>query len=185
VSKALALFGEARPAEALALVDAPGCRVLILGTVPGAESLRLQQYCANPRNAFWRIMSDLFGWDMTVSYQERLELVRRSRLALWDVLASADRPYSSLDWKIRRGSEVPNDIAAFAHSHPDLTHVFLNGAKAAALFDRHVRPNLVGMPLNVKRLPSTSPANAALSYEAKLDAWRAVATATVPQVKKT
>jgi double-stranded uracil-DNA glycosylase len=44
--------------EAISREDA---RVLILGTLPGAESLRRQQYYAKKENSFWRIMGELIG----------------------------------------------------------------------------------------------------------------------------
>jgi G:T/U-mismatch repair DNA glycosylase len=56
-------------------------------------------------------------------------------------------------------------------SHAQL---FFNGVKAEQCFRRHVQPSLKSQPLQYRRLPSTSPANARTSYEKKLGAWRAV-----------
>lgn len=157
-------------------VAAPDARVLVLGTVPGAESLRLGQYYANPRNAFWRLIGDLFHADPGSDYDSRTDLILRQRVALWDVLATAQRENSSLDSRIRRDSEAPNDIAGFLETYPGIRHVFLNGAKAAEVFERHHRATLPA-GITVTRLPSTSPANAAVPYEEKLAQWRAVAIA--------
>ena len=46
--------------------------LLILGSMPGEESLRQRQYYAFPRNAFWRIAGELFGFDPALSYARRL-----------------------------------------------------------------------------------------------------------------
>jgi G:T/U-mismatch repair DNA glycosylase len=69
--------------------------------------------------------------------------------------------------------EVANDFAAFLRTHRGITHVYFNGAKAEATFRRHVLP---GMKINLRltRLPSTSPAHAALPFSRKLAAWRAI-----------
>lgn len=167
----------------------PEARVLVLGTVPSRESLRLGQYYANPRNVFWRIMMELFGDGAEggadarsgdggeLDHAARARLVARSGVALWDVLASARREGSSLDAKIERHTEVANDIAGFLEAHSAVTHVFLNGAKAAEVFERRVAQTLPVGRVRVRRLPSTSPANAATSYADKLAAWRAVADA--------
>lgn len=85
-------------------------RVLILGTLPGGDSLRFHQYYANTRNAFWFIMRQLFN--IIGSYDERLESLIKNRIAIWDVLQRAERS-GSLDGAIVRGTEVPND---FPHS---------------------------------------------------------------------
>ena len=75
-------------------------RVLILGSMPGAESLRQQQYYAFKHNAFWRIMGELYGFPVETPYPERLAILKAHRIALWDVLAECERP-GSLDSSIR------------------------------------------------------------------------------------
>lgn len=47
-------------------------RILILGSMPGDESLRRQQYYAHPRNAFWYIMGQICGAGFDLPYQDRL-----------------------------------------------------------------------------------------------------------------
>ena len=85
----------------------PGAKVLILGSMPGEESLRRQEYYAFPRNAFWRIMGELFGFSRELSYRERLARLGEHGVALWDVLESCRRE-GSLDTRI--SEPVRNDI---------------------------------------------------------------------------
>lgn len=144
--------------------------MLILGSMPGKESLRQKQYYAHPSNAFWRIMGELVGASPSLPYQERLDVLRSSRIALWDVLASCVRE-SSLDSHIR--NEKANDFAAFFGNHPHITHVFFNGAKAEQSFNKFVLGKQKLPPLIFQRLPSTSPAHAGIRYTEKQQAWRA------------
>lgn len=149
-----------------------GTRVLVLGSMPGRVSLQMQQYYAHPRNAFWRIMSELLGFDCHADYAARLDVLRTAGIGLWDVLRLCERP-GSLDSAIVRDSAQVNDFERFFTEHSSIAHVFFNGAKAEQVFRRLVAPNLP-RPLNYARLPSTSPANAGVAYDAKLRAWRAV-----------
>ena len=66
---------------------------------------------------------------------------------------------------------MPNDFAGFLAAHPGIRVICFNGAKAEQSFRRHVR-SVQGIALPGLRLPSTSPAHAAMPYAAKLDAWR-------------
>jgi hypoxanthine-DNA glycosylase len=147
-------------------------RVLVLGSMPGEMSLYRQQYYAYPRNAFWRIMSDLIGVDVHADYRHRLDGLRSAGIGLWDVLRICERP-GSLDSAIARQGMEPNDFEALFEYYPGISRVFFNGAKAEDLFERLVVPGL-GAPVTRSRLPSTSPANAAIGYDAKLRAWRSV-----------
>ncbi|MFL6580074.1 MAG: DNA-deoxyinosine glycosylase [Burkholderiales bacterium] len=157
-------------------IESRAARVLVLGSMPGAASLRAGQYYAYPHNAFWRIMGVLFGTGPEMAYEKRVMTLRRAGLALWDVLASCARE-GSLDSNIDEGSIVPNDFRTFFDAHPRVRHVFFNGAKAESTFNRYVRPELREGDLRFTRLPSTSPAHASLSLAHKLRAWRAVARA--------
>lgn len=150
-------------------------RVLILGSMPGEESLRQQQYYAHPRNAFWDIMGELFGAGRELAYADRLARLRKHHVALWDVAYSCQRS-GSLDANIDMRSVAANDFAALFAACPAISHVFFNGRKAAELFNRLVMPSL-GAPSQTFEfavLPSTSPANASFSAGEKLAQWRAV-----------
>ena len=89
-----------RSAAFAPVVDA-GVRVLVLGSLPGAESLRQRQYYAHPRNAFWRLIGAVAGRDLAaLPYPARLAALVEARIGLWDVIATAERP-GSLDAAIR------------------------------------------------------------------------------------
>jgi hypoxanthine-DNA glycosylase len=144
--------------------------VLILGSMPGRKSLEAHQYYAHPQNVFWRIASELLQIDPESSYAIRRNALKSARIALWDVLRSCVRQ-GSLDTGIE--DEVANDFEAFFRTHSRITHVFFNGAKAEESYRRHVLA-AVDFPLLYLRLPSTSPAHAALPYARKRAAWRAI-----------
>lgn len=148
-------------------------RILILGSMPGDRSLNEGQYYAHPQNAFWYIMGELFGAGWSQDYAARCDQLQQVGIAVWDVLQSCKRE-GSLDAAIERKSMIPNDFATFLCVHPGISHIFFNGGKAADVFLREVAPTLSdsGRALQFERLPSTSPAHAALSRQQKLAAWR-------------
>jgi TDG/mug DNA glycosylase family protein len=149
-------------------------RVLILGTMPGRVSLREGQYYAHPQNLFWRIVGAMVGFDPASPYEDRVLCVESAGIAIWDVLKTCTRE-GSLDSDIVGLSAVPNDIPAFLVAHPRIHRICFNGAKAEALYARHVRPRLRASPaIHYLRLPSTSPANASIPWPAKLQAWQAI-----------
>ena len=149
-------------------------QVLILGTMPGKVSLREQQYYAHPQNLFWRITAEILGFDATSVYPLRVSSLKDHGVALWDVLQSCTRE-SSLDADIETSTIVPNDFDRFFAACPCIRRVCFNGAKAAALYARHVEPFLQDAPtVEYVRLPSTSPANAAIPRAEKFRAWSVI-----------
>lgn len=145
--------------------------ILILGSMPGQESLAAGQYYANRRNAFWKIMAELLGFDPDASYETRLHQLKTARIALWDVLRSCTR-VGSLDARIDTDSITVNDFQGFFRTHEKIRAVFFNGAMAESAYRQYVLPTVSTVPVSYTRLPSTSPAHASLSYEQKLHAWR-------------
>lgn len=142
--------------------------------MPGRASLEAGQYYAHPRNLFWRIMSDVCGGRPALLYQARLRMLKAGGIALWDVLDSCVRP-GSADSDIERSSMRANDFAPFFRRHQGIRLVLFNGAKAEECYWRRVLPFLspACAGLKYRRLPSTSPAHAALLYTEKLAAWKA------------
>ncbi len=150
-------------------------RVLILGSMPGEESLRKQQYYAHPRNAFWYIMEKLFNIDSMVDYQKKTQILTNNYIALWDVLRLCERK-GSLDSSICNDSIIANDFRTFFLEQQNINNVYFNGSKAEQEFEKRVLPTLSGIKqMKYMRLPSTSPAMARLTKEEKFTKWRIIA----------
>ena len=162
-------------AEGFPPVASQDAKILILGSMPGEISLKAKQYYANPRNAFWRVMAELFRFDADAPYEQRLRSLVENRVALWDVVEKCYRP-GSLDTSIEDDSIVVNDFVSFYSGHPGIDAIFFNGTKAEQAYRKYVVP---GLPPPMRthslcRLPSTSPANARLTLSAKSEKWRVV-----------
>ena len=149
--------------------------MLVLGTLPGEESLRRGEYYAHPRNLLWALLFALFDAPSPAehrwSYAEKLAFLADRHIALWDVVAAGER-VASADFTIR--GEQPNPICRLLDEHPGIGAVAFNGTAARRLYDRHFerRPGL-----RYLALPSTSPAHARLDFAAKLACWAALRAA--------
>lgn len=146
--------------------------LLILGSFPSEVSIREGQYYANRRNSFWRIMEELFGIDSELSYEERTAALTATGIALWDVISSCSRDKSA-DASIRDAR--PNDIPGFLWQNPTIRCIVLNGSSGAGLWFKRSFPVIKEDPaIEVIALPSTSPANAAYTFERKVAAWKRI-----------
>ena len=147
-------------------------RLLILGSLPGTASLAARQYYAHPRNQFWRLLGSAIGQELaTIPYPKRLKTLAAHRIGLWDVVKSAHRR-GSLDSAIRNAEN--NDLATLIASLPDLRAIAFNGGTAHSIGTRQLMGQLTAQGLPAIRLPSSSPAYAAMAFEAKRDAWLAL-----------
>jgi len=154
--------------QGLPSIVAADTRLLILGSLPGDRSLAASQYYAHPRNQFWDLIGEVVAAPLRLmAYDERLECLRKHRIGLWDVVASAKRP-GSLDAAIR--DMETNPLPALVQSLPALAAIAFNGqtafAKGSALLS--TSPGIV-----LIALPSSSPAHA-IGLARKRDAWLAL-----------
>lgn len=155
-------------AQSFPPVVRPDCRLLILGSLPGAASIAAGRYYAHPRNRFWQLMGAVLETDLEAQpYETRLETLLGAGVGLWDVVGAAHRP-GSLDSAIRQAQA--NDLATLVAGLPGLRCVAFNGAKSHALGG----PLLAGSDLPLIRLPSSSPANAGIPFDIKRERWRAL-----------
>jgi TDG/mug DNA glycosylase family protein len=164
--------GRSRRDECFPPVVGSRPHTLILGSLPGQRSLQLQQYYAHPQNAFWKLIERLFGATSPLPYTQRVKILTDHGIALWDVLAAAERP-GSLDSSIVHATVRANDFAAFFRAHPHIRRVFFNGRKAEEIYRRFVLPALGSKfeELRYECLPSTSPAHAGMTFARKLAHW--------------
>ena len=143
-------------------------RLLVLGSLPGEESLARAQYYANPRNQFWRLMSEVIGSDLVaLDYERRLDTLLQAHVGLWDSVGSATRP-GSLDGDIRLHST--NALRELAESLPGLRAIAFNGGTSARIGMKALGE---APPWALLPLPSSSPAFT-LGYECKREAWLAL-----------
>lgn len=153
----------------------PDAEALILGSLPGQRSLQLHQYYAHPQNAFWKLIERIYEAGSSLPYTQRVEILTTHRIALWDVLAAAERP-GSLDSSIIHASARVNDFEAFYRSHPRISRVYFNGRKAEELYRRFVLPGLSAgcAAIRCVSMPSTSPAHAGMPFAEKLVRWKSI-----------
>jgi hypoxanthine-DNA glycosylase len=141
-------------------------QVLICGSFPSEESLARQQYYANRRNQFWKLLDIALGANLSGAlYPQRLEQLRARKVGIWDVLNRCDRT-GSLDSSIRC-SEV-NDFDCLRILAPSLRLVLLNGKEAGSY-----APILMAVGYETIILPSSSSTNTHRTLEGKAKEWRA------------
>ena len=155
-----------RPISFAPIIDDKS-KVLILGTMPGGKSLEEQQYYANPRNQFWKIIDNIFDEPLPPDYEEKTDFLKDKGIALWDVLKACSRE-GSLDVNIK--NEEINDFKTLFDNYPDIRCVAFNGTKAYDIFKKNIG---FDFQKDFVKLPSTSPAHT-IKFEQKLKEWEKI-----------
>ena len=141
--------------------------ILILGTLPSVKSRENNFYYGHKQNRFWKVLATLLKEPVPDTIEEKKTMLLAHRIALWDVIQSCDIKGSS-DSSIK--NVQPTDIGMILEK-TNVTQIYANGNKAGQLYKRYQFP-VTGIEATV--LPSTSPANAAWSFDRLCEAWRVI-----------
>lgn len=142
-------------------------RVLILGSFPSVKSQENKFFYGHPQNRFWPVIAEIFGAERPHGREEKIRLILENNLAVWDVIESCDITGSS-DSSIK--NVVPNDLSRIL-AESKICKIFINGRTAEKFYKRY-QAKVVDIPAVC--LPSTSPANAAWSFERLKEAWSVI-----------
>ena len=156
-------------------IAAENSRILILGSMPSETSLKKQQYYGHHRNAFWHIMGEMFAAGHELDYKQRKQILMHNGVAVWDVLQTCFRK-GSMDSDIDMNSIQVNDFNQFYNDHPLIEKIFFNGGTTEKVYRKKILTTLEKRfdYLNYQRLPSTSPAYAAMKLAQKIEAWQVI-----------
>ena len=141
------------------LCDNP--RIVILGTLPGQESLRENEYYYSNSNRIWKVLCLLKNEPTPTNYNEKKQLLAKYHIALWDYYESAIR-IGSCDNKI--SDARPVDICGFLSNHPTINTIAINGFGKYKKFGNKIRKKVKKVfpnnQIRVLRMPETSGVNA-------------------------
>ena len=141
--------------------------VLILGSFPSVKSREEQFFYGHPQNRFWKVVASVHNAPVPDSIEQKKQFLLEHHIAVWDVIQSCDI-VGSADSTIK--NVTANDIEWILRQ-ADIKKIFVNGKKAEQLYKKHIAKRIGREAIC---LPSTSPANAAWTYEKLVDAWRQI-----------
>ncbi len=147
-----------------------GAKVLILGSFPSPKSREAKFFYGHPQNRFWSVLAEVFGDEPPGTTDEKKAFLEAHHIALWDTIASCEITGAS-DASIKNAEVNPVDELL---DRTGIRHVFTTGKASGRLYAKYLEDR-TGIPAVV--LPSTSPANRAVSREQIVEAYRQVAEA--------
>lgn len=134
--------------------------------MPSVRSREQGFFYGHPQNRYWRLIAAIFDEPVPQTVEEKKALALKHNIAMWDAIYSCDI-IGSGDGSIK--NVVPTDLSKIIQGS-GIRRIFCNGKASGEVYRKYHEP-LLGIKATV--LPSTSPANAAWSFERLLEAWRA------------
>lgn len=141
--------------------------ILILGSFPSVKSREQQFFYGHRQNRFWKVMAYILSCPVPETVEEKKAMLLGHHIAVWDVIASCTITGSS-DASIQ--DVAPNDLSPI-FERAQIRAVYANGSKAFELYQKYIYPQ---NGRRIEKLPSTSPANAAFSFEKLVEEWKVI-----------
>lgn len=142
-------------------------QVLMLGSIPSPKSREMAFYYGHPQNRFWKVMATVLGESLPETIAQKKAMLKKHHVALWDVLDSCTIVGAS-DTSIE--DPVVNNIKELVEKSK-VTRIFCTGATAHKLYQKLCAKDVGIVAI---KLPSTSPANCAVSLEKLIEAYKKV-----------
>jgi hypoxanthine-DNA glycosylase len=142
-------------------------KILILGTLPSVKSRETHFYYGHPQNRFWLLLAKLTKSEVPQTIEEKKSLLRKNKIAIWDVIQSCEITGSS-DSSIK--NVTPVNLAEIL-SQCKIKKIYSNGQKAKELYDRYLKKDT---GREIVPLPSTSPANASYTLDRLVESWNII-----------
>lgn len=120
-------------------------KILILGTIPGTDSLTNKRYYDNRDNIFWDIIFRIFdkNWSMddlvhecNINYNIKIKLLLENKIGLWDVIKSCNRKGNS-DREIK--NPVYNDFNKLFIKHPQIKKIIFSSKEAYKHYKKEIK----------------------------------------------
>lgn len=142
-------------------------KILILGSVPSPKSREQGFYYGHPNNRFWKVMAAVLGASVPETVEDKKVLMLSHQIALWDSIEECDIIGAS-DSSVR--NPVPTDIP-FLLERTEIEKIYTTGN---ASYKYYTMFNYPKTGIAAVKLPSTSPANCAVSFEKLIEAYRVI-----------
>lgn len=140
-------------------------QILILGSLPSVKSREEGFYYGHPRNRFWAMLAGIWNERIPLDVEDKKQFILTHHLALYDAIESCDIIGSS-DSSIR--NVKPADLREIVEG-AKIKKILANGKTAGKYFSRYQEGSYQEI---FRVMPSTSPANAAVSLEQLIKCWR-------------
>ncbi len=127
-------------------------QILILGSFPSVKSRENHFYYGNPQNRFWKVLANAFNEDLPKTIEEKQDLCRKHKIALWDVFIESDLKGSS-DCNLSKSNYQLSDIPSLIKQYKNIKKILCNGALA---YDTLTKNFDINLP--IFKMLSTSPA---------------------------
>ncbi|KAJ3431111.1 g/t and g/u mismatch-specific DNA glycosylase [Anaeramoeba flamelloides] len=159
-------------------------KVLILGTYLSNESLEHNFYYGESRNAFWKILAEIFKVNLRVHKDRddlndaRKKLALNNGIAIWTVLNGTKNSRTSIN------RQMTNNLSVFLKKYPNIKYILFTSKSSSKIFKKKFKK----IKLQQYILPSPSSAFNEMSHPEKrtkyLEIFQTVGLAEKPEEKE-
>jgi len=145
--------------------------ILILGTFPSIKSFENNFYYSHPKNQFWKILSLIFNEKEPKTIEEKIEFLKRHKIALWDSICECVREKgNSRDDNLKEIKPCPID--ELLKKYPNIKKIAVTSRLAEKVIKKLFKNSPFSILHSPLYLPSLSPLNARMKLHKKVEKWK-------------